>query len=160
MTKMRACWHWRNIRLADLVARMGTGSKPLASHQKEVECSGYEQADEPGIIIKPTHCRNHESDQGGQNSREKRDKRFGIESLFILVSPVPPVKIRDQQLPIAQEEIIANHDAGDRAQQRRTSDQPAKNVRVLSAQQFPRHHEHTKYSGDPTSGPGKDCRRG
>ncbi len=52
---------------------------------------------------------------------------------------------------MANQEIIANHDACDRAEQSGTANQPAENVRTVTAEKFPRHHGDAEYAGDETS---------
>src|SRR5271166_2408463 len=128
--------------------RISGGQVRGVAHEGVVKSSGGEEADEPGVVVEPTDGREDEAHEGDGNPGSEREQGFGIEAAGVFVDAAPAIKIGEAETAAAQEEIIADHDAGDGAEQSRVADEPAEDVGTVRGHELPGHHEDADKAGD------------
>ena len=72
----------------------------------------------------------------------------GIDAVAVFVNSVAPVERFEVELRPADQEVVGDHNAGNRTEQAGIADQPAEDVVVEARQQFPRHHRQAEKAGD------------
>src|SRR6266516_7766458 len=102
------------------------------AHADDVDESGEDEAHEPGPVVNPAEdpcCRGAaqrrtEAGKTGRDAGGERGHGDPVHAARVLVDPVPAVQIVDEYLATPHQEIVGDHDPGDRAEQRAVADEP------------------------------------
>src|ERR1700688_4342647 len=78
----------------------------LALHQEKIQATGNDEADKPGVVVKPAQGWNHEADQRDRDSRDQCDDGFWIEPTLILIRAAPSIQILHNEATVPHQVII------------------------------------------------------
>src|SRR5260370_39416341 len=114
--------------------------RPVPEHKEIVAGGCNKKADEPGVVIEESQTGNSESDQRNDHTGNKRGNRPRIYATRVLVRASATIERDGVKTGSANQEIISNHDACNRAEQSGVADEPTEDVAAKAAHQLPRHH--------------------
>src|SRR5579863_10641787 len=127
------------------------GTVLLEAHQYVVSQERNGKAHEPRVVVQSPHGRNRQACQRGSGSERKSSDCPPIESTRIFVQSSAQIQILYLKYPAPNDEVIADHDAGHRAQKCGIATKPSQDERAVIRKQFPRHHRDTHEAGDDAS---------
>src|SRR5260370_33338220 len=101
----------------------------------------------------------YEPQKRDRNATYQRYDGANVYAVLVFILAAPEIEIADIQLGPADDEIIGDHDAGDRTQEAGISYEPAGDVGLRIAEQFPGHHSDADDSGADAARAERDASR-
>src|SRR5260370_27901766 len=113
-------------KLSSSVARLG--NRRNAARQKEIGEETHQETYEPGVVVQTAQGRKHQAKEGDGGAGSERRDGGPIEAAPIFVLAIALVEIFDEQMLFADDEVIADKHASDRAEKTGVADEPSENV--------------------------------
>src|SRR5690606_21897206 len=92
-----------------------------------------------------------EAGQAGEGAGEERGDGDPTEAAAVAVFAGSGVERGDGELAFSPDEVIGDHDAADRAEQRAVTDEPGEDVAGGIGDEFPRHDQDADETGDESA---------
>src|ERR1035437_4768070 len=100
-----------------------------------------------------------EADERDGYTQGQRNDSARVDSFAVVIRALAMIEGVYVELGVADEEVIADHDAGNGTQQPGVANQPAEDVRVGRREEFPRTHREAEEARDEPTGTKTDQSR-
>src|ERR1700683_60907 len=121
-------------------------------HQRDINDSRHEEADEPSIVIEKMQWLDGESNQRNHDAEHKRYNCARVDALGVVIDALAMIKRVHIELCFTNKKVIGNHDSSDRSEQSGVADEPTEDVRIRRGQQLPRTHRQTEKASNQSAG--------